>query len=180
MTDSLFFDSDCLSAFLWIGKESLLVKLYPGKVIIPKAVYDELSCPGIAHLKAKIDVLLTNNLVTIATIDIGTEVYDFYYQMTVSPTKDHVVIGKGEAAAIALAKAKNGIVASNNLKDIASYIKEFKLTHMTTGDVLIEACRKSLITEEQGNLFWTSMLAKRRKLGAISFSDYLKSKGVVL
>lgn len=180
MTDSLFFDSDCLSAFLWVGKENLLVLLYPGKVVIPKAVYDELSCPGIAQLKAKIDVLLTDKLVTIATIDINTEAFDLYYQMTVEPTKGRVVIGKGEAASIALAKAKNGIVASNNLKDITSYIKEFDLTHVTTGDILIEACRKKFITEEQGNLLWTLMLAKRRKLGAISFSVYLQSKGVVL
>jgi len=113
-------------------------------------------------------------------IDSGTETYDLYFQLTVAPTKGRVVIGKGEASAIALAKAKNGIVASNNLKDIGSYIKDFKLNHITTGDILIEACRKKLVTEEQVNLLWASMIAKRRKLGAISFSDYIKLKDVVL
>ena len=55
MIDSLFFDNDCISAFLWVRNESLLVKLYPGRIVIPKPVYDELSYPGIAHLKARVE-----------------------------------------------------------------------------------------------------------------------------
>jgi len=55
LIDSLFFDNDCISAFLWVRNESLLVKLYPGRIVIPKPVYDELSYPGIAHLKASVD-----------------------------------------------------------------------------------------------------------------------------
>ena len=35
-----------------------------------------------------------------------------------------MVIGKGEAASIALAKCNNGIVDSNNMKDISSCIRE--------------------------------------------------------
>ncbi|KUK72053.1 MAG: hypothetical protein XD91_1557, partial [Clostridiales bacterium 38_11] len=31
-------------------------------------------------------------------------------------------------------------------------------------------------TEDDGNTIWISMLAKRRKLGAASFSEYIKSK----
>ena len=178
MTDSLFFDSDCLSAFLWVGNENLLVKLYPGKIVIPKPVYDELSYPGIAHLKARVDVLLSNSQATIASIDTGTDTYELYYQLSVAPRSGHVIIGKGEAASIALAKLNNGIVASNNLRDITSYINEFRLKHMTTGDILIEAYKKGYITEMQGNALWTSMLAKRRKLGEKSFSDYLKSKDI--
>lgn len=49
------------------------------------------------------------------------------------------MIGKGEAASISLAKEHNGIVASNNLSDIAYYIEKFKLKHITTGDILLES-----------------------------------------
>lgn len=177
LTDSLFFDTDCLSAFLWVKNENLLIKLYPGKVIIPKQVYDELSAPGIAHLKSRIDALLTSGQVSIANIEVGTEAYDLYFDLTVSPTSGHIIIGKGEAASIALAKTNDGIVASNNLRDISSYINEFGLKHMTTGDIMIEALDKGYITKAQGNALWASMLNKRRKLGAKTFSDYLKSKG---
>ena len=84
--------------------------------------------------------------------------------------------GNGEAAAISLAKQYDGIVASNNLRDIQGYITEFGLRHMTTGDILTDAFQRGFITEDEGNDIWAQMLAKRRKLGAKSFTDYLKLK----
>ena len=42
-TNKIFFDTDCLSAFLWVNNESLLPILYPGKIVIPEQVYVELS-----------------------------------------------------------------------------------------------------------------------------------------
>jgi len=99
-----------------------------------------------------------------------------YYKLTSAPEIGHAIIGKGEAASIALAKCSNGIVASNNLKDISVYIEEFGLRHITTGDILVEALKSDFITEVQGNTIWASMLAKRRKLGAVSFTDYLQHK----
>ena len=45
---------------------------------------------------------------------------------------------------------------------------------MTTGDILVEAFKAKLITEQEGNNIWNNMIKKRRKLGADSFSDYLR------
>ena len=70
----------------------------------------------------------------------------------------------------------DGVVASNNLSDIGIYIKRVGLKHTTTGDILIEALEKGFIKEDEGNALWASMLAKRRKLGATSFSEYIKLK----
>lgn len=176
MTDVLFFDTDCLSAFLWVRNESLLPALYPGKIVIPRPVYRELSNPVVSHLKDRIDTLLNNHQASIQDIPIDSDEYAIYYQLTESPEPGHVMIGNGEAASIALAKKYDGIVASNNLRDIQSYISEFGLRHITTGDILIEAYQKCLITEEEGNRIWSDMLAKRRKLGASSFSAYLAAK----
>jgi hypothetical protein len=64
-------------------------------------------------------------------------------------------------------------LASNNLKDIADYVKCYGLKHLTTGDILKEALERSFISEAEGNLIWSKMLAKRRKLGFLSFSDFL-------
>lgn len=61
MTEPLFFDTDCISAFLWVDNESILSKLFPGRIIIPKEVYDELSHPGVNRvkgLKAQVDLML--------------------------------------------------------------------------------------------------------------------------
>ncbi|WP_142414184.1 hypothetical protein [Hathewaya massiliensis] len=177
MTDSLFFDSDCISAFLWVNQQNLLNLLYPGMVVIPKPAYDELSYPTTPHLKQRIDFLINNGQASLETINVGSETYALYQKLTTTPDKGHKIIGPGEAASIALAKTNNGIVASNNLKDISTYISEFKLRHITTGDILIEALEKGYITEDDGNTIWASMLAKRRKLGASSFSEYIKLKG---
>ena len=53
MTDKLFFDTDCLSSFLWINQEGILLKLYPGRIILPKQVYNELSNPCIPHINRR-------------------------------------------------------------------------------------------------------------------------------
>ena len=59
------------------------------------------------------------------------------------------------------------------MKDIGSYITKLGLKHITTGGILLEALKASLITEKDGNAIWSAMLQERRKIGASSFSEYL-------
>ena len=175
-TDSpLYFDTDCLSAFLWVRDESLLTQLYPGRVVLPRQVYDELG--AVPHLQARIDTLLSRNEVKISEIQVGTPAHEIYAELTGVPRPGHAVIGRGEAASLALSKCFNGIVASNNLRDISQYISEFGLQHKTTGDILAEAMDAGLISEQEGNTLWSNMLKKRRMLGAPSFTEFLRQKG---
>lgn len=171
----LYFDTDCLSAFLWVKDESILTQLYPGRVIIPKQVYDELG--SVPHLQERIDILLGRNEVKLLEIEADTPAAELYAELTGSPRPGHAVIGRGEAASLALSKTCNGIVASNNLRDIIQYIEEYHLQHKTTGDILIEALDAGIITEQTGNSLWSNMLRKRRQLGAPSFTDFLHQKG---
>ena len=174
MTEPLFFDTDGISAFLWVEEQSILAQMYPGRIVIPKPVYDEMSFPCVRHLRDRIDRMIKNGQAVIREIETNTDTYELYYQMTESPSAHHKIIGRGEAACLALAKTDKGIIASNNLKDISDYINELDLRHKTTGDIMIEAFRAGIITEEQGNLIWASMLCKRRKIGASTFSEYLE------
>jgi len=174
MTDKLFFDTDCISAFLWVKEENILFKLYPNRVILPKQVFDELSNPSIPHIKGKVDALCKNGDVSTQEILVNSEEYQLYHELAISPPKGERVIGKGEAAAIALAKTYNGIIASNNLKDIAPFVEKFGLEHVTTGDILVEALNKGYIDEATGNQIWVNMISKKRKLPTTSFTDYLK------
>ena len=176
MTEPLFFDTDCISAFLWVDNESILSKLFPGRIIIPKEVYSELSHPGVnpvKGLKAQIDIMIENREAIVETIMTGTDTYELYRQLTNNPEPGHKIIGRGEAASIALAKEKQGILASNNLKDISIYVREYGLTHVTTGDIMKMAFDAGYINEEQGNTIWKNMIARRRKLGYATFSEYL-------
>lgn len=119
--------------------------------------------------------MLNNGQAYIEAIDINTKEYELYLKMTVKPDHGKKIIGKGEAASLALAKEKNGIIASNNLKDIASYVSELGLKHYTTGDIMMLAFNKGYITEEQGNIIWSKMILKRRKLGYSTFTDYINN-----
>ena len=94
--------------------------------------------------------MISNKDASIKTIDAGTEEYKLYTSL-VRGEKGKKSIGRGEASGIALAKTYNGILASNNYKDIAPYIEKYNLRHIDTGQILVEALRKELITESAGN-----------------------------
>ena len=176
MTDKLFFDTDCISAFLWVKEENILFKLYPNRVVLPKQVFDELSNPSIPHIKRKVHDLCLKGEVFTKEILVNTEEYKLYHELAVSPPKGERIIGKGEAAAIALAKTHNGIIASNNQKDISKYVEKYGLEHLTTGDILVAALNKGCIDEATGNQIWKNMISKRRMLRTATFSEYLKKQ----
>lgn len=176
LTEPIFFDTDCISAFLWVRNESLLARIYPGRIFIPQDVYQELSNPVVLHLKERIDILIKQNKAEVIKIDVGTDEYNLYYKLTHNPDSQHKIIGRGEAAVLSLAKKHNGIVGSNNLRDISKYIEEFSLKHITTGEILIEALNRNFITEEEGNKIWEMMIKKRRKLGADTFTEYIRKQ----
>ena len=62
---------------------------------------------------------------------------------------------------------------SNNLRDVKSYVAEYNLRLLTTGDILKEALQRGILDENTGNKIWSQMLKKKRKLGYASFSQFL-------
>ena len=176
MTDRLFFDTDCLASFLWVGQENLLLQRYPGRIVVPKQVFDEFSYPGIPHIKAKLDALHQSGKVIRSEILLNTEEYRLYYELAIAPPAGERLIGKGEAAVLALAKVNNGIVASNNLKDVMKYVNKYGLEHTTTGDIMASALKEGLIDEMQGNQIWQEMIRRKRFLPTATFSEFLKLK----
>ena len=171
MTDKYFFDTDCLSAFLWVHGESILAKLYSGRIILPAQVYEELE--KVPHLLEKVDVLKNSGDLRVESMQVGSVEYDDYLKMTERPEKGMKFIGRGEAAGIAMAKQRNGTLASNNLHDILPYVEKYKIQHITTGEILIEAMRAGIVTESECNTVWANMIRKRRTLPTATFSEFL-------
>ena len=171
MTNELFFDTDCISSFLWINDTNILHELFGGKIVLPEPVYIELSNPCIPHIKQRADSLILSNDISIKTIEVDTEEYKIYSSL-VRGDIGKKGIGHGEAGGIALAKVYNGVLASNNYADIVPYIEEYGLKHIDTGQILIQAMEKGLITESEGNKIWGQMLAKKRQLPANTFTEY--------
>lgn len=177
MTDRYFFDTDCLSAFLWVRGESILSQLFAGHIVLPMQVYDELK--RVPHLLARADALKNRGDLVVDSMEVGSEEYYDYLSMTTAPEKGMRIIGRGEAAGIAMVKSRGGILASNNMRDISPYVAKYELKHITTGDILISAMSSGIITEAEGNTLWLDMLRKKRMLPTATFSDYMKNKPIL-
>ncbi|PZC52358.1 MULTISPECIES: hypothetical protein [unclassified Mesotoga] len=175
MTEPIFFDTDCISSFLWVDRTDILLSLYARRIILPEQELDELSNPSISHLSSKVNQLLSQDEIRKAEILVGTEEFKLYYILTIDPQSGQKRIGKGEASAIALAKVRKGMLASNNFKDIQYYIQLFHLKNLTTPMILHTALLKGLIDESEGNTIWSQMIKKRRKLPTPTFTDYLST-----
>jgi predicted nucleic acid-binding protein len=171
MTDPIFFDNDCLSSFLWVNQENIIIQLYKNRLMLPQQVYDEMN--RVPYLKRKVDMLITYKHISVVQIELGTPEAELYIKLISRPDAGFKLIDKGEAAAISLAKNRDGILGSNNLKDISTYVDLYGLKHITTGDILKEALAVKLISEAKGNQIWEKMLNKQRMLPTRTFSDYL-------
>lgn len=175
MIEQIFFDTDCISSFLWVDRTDILLNLYGTQIILPEQVLDELSNPSVRHLTTKVNQLLSQNQIGTEKILVGTEESKLYYMLTRNPQFGQKRIGRGEASAIALAKTRKGILASNNLKDIQYYIELYRLRNLTTPMILRKALLRRLIDETEGNTIWVKMINRRRKLPNATFTDYLES-----
>ena len=173
MTEPLFLDTDCLSTFLVVGQENFVLRLYAGRIGIPQQVYEELK--KVHFMKSKVDALRQAGRVMLYQITAGTIEGDLYFKLTTKPDKGFRVIGSGEAAAITLTKQYNGILGSNNMRDIPPYIRLYHLQHRTSADIMAEALEQHMINEGQGNAIWKQMLQRNRKLPADTFSEFLVS-----
>jgi len=174
MTEPLFLDTDCLSTFLVVQRENLILQLYAGRIGIPQQVFLELR--KVHFMKDRVDGLLKAKRVMLYQITAGTDSEDLYVKLTTNPDKGYKLIGSGEAAAIVLTMQHNGILGSNNMRDILPYIQLFNLKHRTSADIMAEALEQHLINEGQGNVIWRDMLQRNRKLPADTFTQFLASR----
>ncbi|MGB7595009.1 MAG: hypothetical protein WBL80_05560, partial [Erysipelotrichaceae bacterium] len=173
--NAIYFDTDCLSSFLWVKEHRILLVLYQGRIHLPQAVYDEFCFPGIEHLKTILDSLIKDGLIMKDILTSDSDEEKLYYQLIHSPEHGRKIIGKGEAAVIALAKEHKGIMASNNLKDVQIYIELYGLESITTPTIMMKAVEEALISEVDANRIWMQMILKKRKLPFSTFTEFSNS-----
>ena len=171
LTKDYFFDNDCLSSFMWANRTDVMLHVCRTKIVVPQMVETEMSV--VSNLKNQLDSLISRGIVEVQDIESDTEAYELYYEFTENPDKGYKIIGGGEAAALAMAKENNGIIASNNLRDILYYIKKYSIELITTADIMKKAYEDKYISEKEGNAIWAEMLRRKRRLPGISFTDYL-------
>jgi hypothetical protein len=170
-TDHFFFDTDCLSTFLLTDTENFLFRICPN-AFVPKTVYVELS--RISKLKTKTDFLLRKQQIVLKDIILRTSEFDMYCDMISDNEMNIPIIGKGEAAVITFAYYNNGVVASNNLRDILFYVNKYHLDFITTADILTEFYDRQFIGWLDMERLW-KRIAQHSLMPNGSFSEYYQS-----
>jgi hypothetical protein len=120
--------------------------------------------------------MVNNGNLKIEDILVGSEENNLYLDLTdFTRSSTLPLIGRGEAAAIVLSKKNNGILASNNFRDVKYYVELYGLKHIATHDIIHKAVNEGILTIAQAYAICIQMVAKRRKLPFSTFSDYLNS-----
>ena len=171
MVRKVYFDTDCLSSFYWVEKFDILQALYQGRIVIPESVAHEIS--KVPYLKEEHKRNLDDNLITVDSLTVYDRITrDYYNELTSIDPK----MGSGEAEALLLAKQNQGILASNNLRDISRYVKLFDMQHLTTPRILMKAEQQNIITRNDCDTIWVKMLERRIKLPYQTYEEYRDKK----
>lgn len=173
MNKPAFFDTDYLSSFLRINRTDLILDKYD-KIRISSQVKDEICNKGnYPRIKERFIELYENGYVEVHEIEEGTPEWNTYLELRL--LSNDIKKDIGEMSIISLAKARNGILASNNLTDVCRYVKEYNLDHITTATSLVEFCDEKSITCSEAKSYWRTMKQFQIKLPRTSFDTFYKT-----
>ena len=154
----IFYDSDVLICFLEINEEDILEKLF-SKIIVPDVVYDELNRKNSPNnVKNNLAKLIQEGFVVIEEIIFGTPEYFDYNCMIQGFWTEDEPIGRGEAAAMALALKHFGIVASNNLTDVDDLSRLDEIPILTFSMIMSFCFELNLMSKDEIELIWQKIL----------------------
>lgn len=159
-------DADVLSHFITGGQITLLPHIFPYPIKILDKVYAEISrMPG---RKTEVDNLLNFKLIEqIPFPEDQPEIKKEYLHI-----KKLMFKGDGEAACLAVVRYSQDILASSNLKDIASYCKLHQITYLTTMDFLCQAVKNGQLTESDCDDFIQRVLKAGSRLPVKRWREY--------
>mgnify|MGYP003297571209 CR=1 FL=1 len=129
----VFYDTDCLSSFLDINDWSILKSLFD-EIIIPLAVYNEFFALGTPpHIIDNLNILVDEKFVKVQELNPFSDDIDNYLDICNEyELNNQIPIGEGEAQAMALVISNNGILASNNFRDIKYFVDKYKMPLLTS------------------------------------------------
>jgi len=80
--------------------------------------------------------------------------------------------GMGESISMVYCKFNNDVIASSNITEITDYCDANNIQYITTMDFITQALKIGLMTEEECDLFLTTVIAKGSKLPFNKISKY--------
>lgn len=163
----ILLDCDVIIHFTKGGHQLLLPKIFPNRLIILDKVKAELD-------KRKSSIVSLENFIEWTKIEVIPFPKDKEILKEYARLKSNM--GDGEAACMAVAKYTKDYIASSNLNDIKEYCDYFGIKYLTTMDILLEAYKKGVLTENECNTFIAEVKTKNSKLidGIDSILQYEK------
>jgi len=167
MDRSILIDADVISHFISAGEIELFPKIFSNNTIfLLDKVYDELA--RFNKRKPIIDNMLSSGSLTILPFpDDQPEISKEYAYIKKSLFK-----GDGESACMAVARYKDNIIASSNLKDISHYCNLHSIDYLTTMDFLCAALDKNLLSMNECDDFISKVILKGSKLPVLKMKLY--------
>ncbi len=162
----ILIDADVLSHLISGGRITLLSAIFPYPIKILDKVYTEISrMPG---RKSEVDNLLNFKLMELISFpEDNPEIKKEYLHV-----KKLMFKGDGEAACLAVVRYSQDILASSNLKDIASYCKMHQITYLTTMDFLCQAVKNGQLSESDCDDFIQRVLKAGSRLPVKKWEGY--------
>ena len=159
-------DTDFLSSFAWVDRMDILESLYSKRMLILEEVIEELE--RVPYLAEQVRLSIAAGHITPQVMLAGSpEALQF------ARFHESGRYGAGEAACMAYILYHGGVLASNNLSDVKAFCTRNGIPLLTTPDVLRRLYDEGRLSISEADELWGNMLARRRKLPASSFSEYL-------
>lgn len=162
----ILIDADVVSHFITGGAIIQLPSIFPYKIKVLDKVYAELS--RFPKKKTEIDNLINFKLLEILPFPEENEIIKREYLYI----KKIMFKGDGESACLAVVRNTKDILASSNLKDIASYCKMHSIEYLTTMDFLCEAKKEGILSEADCDSFIAKVKAAGSKLPVNKMAEY--------
>lgn len=165
---AILIDADVVSHFISAGEEEQLNKIYPFKILLLDKVHAELQkWPHVGPREA-VSRLFQKKIVHLTQFPEENPQIKKEYAWI----KSVLFKGDGESACLAVARFSKHILASSNLRDIASYCSMHSISYLTTMDFLCEALKKGIFTIERCNRFIAAVINKNGKLPVKKMNDH--------
>ncbi|WP_295715639.1 hypothetical protein [Mucilaginibacter sp.] len=163
----ILIDADVVSHFIYAGEILSLGGIFTNPIHILDKVYAELA--RFPQRKQYVENLLNMKIITVIDFpEDHTEIKKEYAHI-----KKLMLKGDGESACMAVARHSENILASSNLKDIASYCKMHRIDYLTTMDFLCRALQTGVFDLARCNAFIQAVLSNKNKLPVTKMQDYI-------
>ena len=165
---AIVFDADVLIHFSKGASILILKKIYPQyEKWVLEAVKGELKY---GKAKNELDLAFMDGFIKLIDFPpISSEIYREYAKIK----RDEPSIGEGEAHCLAFVRFNDNVLASANLRDIRKYCETHNIVYLTTMDLLCEAVRSEIMTEEEADKFIDNVKSQNSKLPCSYLFEYL-------